>query len=286
MAPQSQGHDRREDVIEISRHIAAIEQEGARLAAAASEAWLDAPIAWCPGWDVRELLRHLSEIHLWAASHVARTAVRDGVSQLDALEAAWPDLAVFWPDDDDLVAHYLATNANLVSHLESAPADLDTWTFLPAPSPRQMWARRQAHETSIHRFDAESATGTVTPFDSAFAADGIDEILTAMAPRYNELPLGSAVTLAIHPRDVEEGWTVTLGPDGIDTVRGAQPADLTLRGTASDLYLAVWNRGDDSALDAVGDLDVLSTWRARHRSRWPRTRDADEARARSISSAG
>ncbi len=235
---------------------------------------------------MRELLRHLSEIHLWAASHVARTAVREGVSQLEDLEAAWPELAVFWPDDEDLIDHYLATNANLLGHLKSAPTDLETWTFLPAPSPPQMWARRQAHETSIHRFDAESATGAVTPFDSAFASDGIDEILTAMAPRYNELPLRSAVTLAIHPTDVEERWTVTLGPDGIDTVRSAQLADLTLSGKASDLYLGVWNRGDDSALDMIGDLAVLNTWRARHRSRWPRTRDADEARARSISPAG
>ncbi|MDJ0663732.1 MAG: maleylpyruvate isomerase family mycothiol-dependent enzyme [Acidimicrobiia bacterium] len=265
--------------MKIRNHIDAIQQDGERLAAAASRAGLDAPIVWCPGWQMRELLRHLSEIHLWAASHVARTAVRAGVSELEDLEAAWPDLAVFWPEDADLIEYYLATNANLVSHLDSAPADLDTWTFLPAPSPVQMWARRQAHETAIHRFDAQSAIDSVVPFDSAFASDGIDEILTAMAPRYNELPLESAVTLAVHPTDAEERWTVTLGPDGIDTVRTAQHADLTLSGTASDLYLAVWNRGDDSAIEQVGDLAVLDIWRARHRSRWPRTRDEDEARA-------
>lgn len=268
--------------MEVNTHISAIEQEGARLAAAASEAGLDVPIRWCPGWNMRDLVRHLSEIHLWAASHVARTAVRKGVSQLEDLEAAWPDLAVFWPDDDALIDHYLTTNVNLVRHLESASPDLDTWTFLPSPSPRQMWARRQAHETSIHRFDAEAANGKVVPFDPAFASDGIDEILTAMAPRIDALPLESVVTMAVHPADVEKRWTVTLGPNGIDTVRGAQPADLTLSGAASDLYLAVWNRGDDSAIDTIGDLAVLQTWRERHRGRWPRTRDEDEARARKM----
>lgn len=204
--------------------------------------------------------------------------MREGVSELVDLEAAWPDLAIFWPDDEALIDYYLATNANLVAELESAPLDLATWTFLPAPSPRQMWARRQGHETAIHRFDAESATASESGFDPAFASDGIDEILTAMAPRADELPLESCVTMAISPSDVDERWLVNLGPDGIETVRADGPADLVLTGLASDLYLAVWNRGDDTAIALTGDPTVLGTWRARHRSRWPRTRDEDEAK--------
>ncbi len=265
--------------MDVDTHIEAISREGKRLASAASHARLDDPIPWCPGWDTRELLRHLSEIHLWAASHVARRAVREGVSELVDLEAAWPDLAIFWPDDDALIDHYLATNANLVAELESAPLDLATWTFLPAPSPRQMWARRQAHETAIHRFDAESATASVSGFDPTFASDGIDEILNAMAPRVDKLPLESCVTMAISPSDVGERWLVTLGPDGIETVQADGPADLVLTGLASDLYLAVWNRGDDTAITLTGDPTVLDTWHARHRARWPRTRDEDAAKA-------
>ncbi|NNC74650.1 MAG: maleylpyruvate isomerase family mycothiol-dependent enzyme [Acidimicrobiia bacterium] len=265
--------------MDIDTHIEAISREGERLASAASRAGLDDPIPWCPGWDTRDLLRHLSEIHLWAASHVALRAVREGVSELADLAAAWPELGIFWPEDEVLIDHYLATNANLVAELESAPSDLATWTFLPAPSPRQMWARRQAHETAIHRYDAESATTSVSGFDPTFAADGIDEILTAMAPRTHELPLESRVTMAIHPTDVGERWLVTLGPDGIETSRADGRADLVLTGLASDLYLAVWNRGDDTAIALTGDPTVLDTWRARHRSRWPRTRDEDEARA-------
>ena len=268
--------------LDVNAHIDAVAREGERLAMAASRGRLDDPIPWCPGWDIRDLLRHLSEIHLWAASHVARTAVREGVSELADLEAAWPDLATFWPDDAALVDYYLATNANLVAELRSAPSDLATWTFLPAPSPLEMWARRQAHETAIHRFDAESATASVSGFDSAFASDGIDEILTAMAPRAHELPLDSYVTMAVSPSDVNERWLVTLGPDGIDTVRADGPADLRLTGRASDLYLAVWNRGDDTAITLDGDSAVLDTWRAGYRSQWPRTRDEDEAKALAV----
>lgn len=34
---------------------------------------------------------------------------------------------------------------------------VDCWTFLDAPSPLAFWARRQAHETAIHRADAQLA---------------------------------------------------------------------------------------------------------------------------------
>jgi hypothetical protein len=85
--------------------------------------------------------------------------------------------------------------------------------------------------------------------------------------------------MAISPSDVNERWLVGLGPDGIETVRADGPADLRLTGLASDLYLAVWNRADDTAITLTGDPAVLDIWRARHRARWPRTRDEDEAKA-------
>ena len=64
--------------------------------------------------------------------------------------------------------------------LASAPADLETWTFLEAPT-LTFWARRQAHETAIHRVDAESLWGCHR-FPSGFAVDGIDELLPLREP--------------------------------------------------------------------------------------------------------
>ena len=59
-----------------------------------------------------------------------------------------------------------------------------------------------------------------------------------------------------------------MSPEGITTFKGTGPTDVTLAGRATDLYLAVWNRGDDSAIDVDGDLDVLDTWRQNYRIRW------------------
>ena len=254
--------------MEIAEHITVIGQEAVQFAAAANRAGFEVDISTCPGWNMRDLVRHLSEIHLWAAAHVARRTTKMWIDDLSELSASWPDLAVFWPDDDELVDFYLETNANLVHQLESAPADVEAMTFLPAPTPLAMWARRQAHEISIHRFDAEDAVGGWSGFDPALASDGIDELLMAFAPRATSLPLDVTRTMVVHATDTENRWHVTIGPDGIDALRGDGPADLILTGRAADLYLAVWNRGDGSAIEASGDLGFLEAWRANHQVRW------------------
>ncbi|MEO7422524.1 MAG: maleylpyruvate isomerase family mycothiol-dependent enzyme [Ornithinibacter sp.] len=190
------------------------------------------------------------------------------VDDLCELSAYWPDLADFWPSDDKLVDWYLETNANLVRELTAAPADLECRTFLPAPSPLEMWARRQAHETAVHRFDAEHAEHAGGRFDPAFAADGIDEMLLAFAPRGSTFAIDGPATMVVHATDTDDRWHVTLTPNGITTVAGDGPSDVTLTGKASDLYLTVWNRHDDSTIEVTGNRDLLNTWHQGHRIRW------------------
>ncbi len=266
--------------MEIDRHIAALELEAGLFADTARGNDLDAPVLPCPGWDLRDLVRHLAEIHLWAAAHVSNRATKTWVDDLSELSGYWPDLAVFWPSDDDLIDWYLETNATLVRELTSAPADLECRTFLPAPSPLAMWARRQAHETAVHRFDAEHAGQTQTSFDPGFATDGIDEMLCGFAPRGSTFTIDRPATMAVHANDTDAHWHLTMTPTGITSVRGDHPADVALIGPASDLYLAVWNRGDDAAIEVSGHRDLLNTWHHGRRIRWararPQSRDADE----------
>ena len=61
------------------------------------------------------------------------------------------------PADAGLIAAYRDGHAALVAALRDADPDLECATFMPAPSPLAFWARRQAHETAIHRYDAQSA---------------------------------------------------------------------------------------------------------------------------------
>ena len=258
--------------MEIAAHITAIQDDGKLFAEAAEMGGLDRDVPSCPGWDVRELVRHLGMIHLWAAGHVAfpheEPDYESEEDELAAFAANWPELGTFWPDDDQLVDWYRRTNANLVDVLVSASPDVPAWTFLEAPSPRAMWARRQAHEIAVHRFDAQEAAGVESEFDSGFAADGVDEIVVAFATRKPEFPVDEPRAMLVHASDTDDRWRITPAPDGITTVRGDGPADTTLTGRAADLYLAMWNRGDDSEIDVSGDRDLLDLWHNNVRVRW------------------
>jgi uncharacterized protein (TIGR03083 family) len=131
-----------------------------------------------------------------------------------------------------------------------------------------MWARRQAHETAVHRFDAENAAGIESTFDPTFASDGVDELLMAFSPRRDEFPVESARTMVVHATDTDDLWHVTLAPDGITTIRGDGPADVTLTGNAADLYLVLWNRAEDSSVAVTGDKELLDLWHGNSRIRW------------------
>ncbi len=152
----------------------------------------------------------------------------------------------------------------LVQTLRDAPGDLACFTFLPAPSPLAFWARRQAHETAIHRGDAQAACRAAGSFDPALALDGIDEILTGFAARPRALAPG---TLRIEPAG-DAPWLATLGPRGVTASRAQgqdTPADVTVRGSAADIYLWLWNR--PAAVTVTGEAAVADRWQ-QIRVRW------------------
>ncbi len=255
--------------MDVSDYIGFVASEGDRFATAAEQGELSADIPPCEGWDMRELVRHLGLIHLWAAANVAFPSDEWlDVDDLTVLADHWPELASSWPDDSDLVSWYRRTNENLVRVLESAPADHQCFTFLPAPTPLTMWSRRQASEIAIHRFDAEVSRGIPTYFEPRFAADMLDELVSGFAPGPREIPVRSERVLHVHARDVDEHWYVTIDPDGMETSRQGGDADLTVTGTAAELYLLLWNRTADSSVTLTGDTDLMDLWRGHCRVRW------------------
>jgi uncharacterized protein (TIGR03083 family) len=244
--------------VEIREHIDELERQGVALAEVAEAAGDDAAVPGCPGWTVRDLVAHTTGVHAWAAGFVRRDPDADPQAEL-------PPAAL----GEDVVARYRTAHADLVAALRAAPLDLDTWSFLRAPSPLAFWARRQAHEAAVHRADAESAAGRSTGFDPGFAADGIDELLCGFfARRSKRLRSDRPIRLLVAPDDVARRWLTTVDPDVCRTevLTSDAPADATLRGPAASLYLLLWNRTDDVRVE--GDPDVLALWRARARVTW------------------
>ncbi|MFE3830937.1 maleylpyruvate isomerase family mycothiol-dependent enzyme [Streptomyces sp. NPDC059092] len=247
--------------METAEHIRGLAREGRILADAAVKAGPDAEVPVCPGWRVRDVLRHTGTVHRWATAYVA-----EGGTARVPLPAA-PDL-----DGDALAEWFREGHDRLVTTLDTAPADLRCWSFLPAPSPLAFWARRQAHETAIHRADAESALGQgFSPVDAAFAADGIDELLRHFHGRdRSRVRSDVPQVLRVRTTDTDDVWTVRITSEPVradhrkagadDSGEGTAP-DGELSGPAEQLYLALWNRLPPDAVTATGDAALARLWR-------------------------
>ncbi|MFG2882631.1 maleylpyruvate isomerase family mycothiol-dependent enzyme [Streptomyces sp. NPDC048297] len=257
--------------METADFLKTLDREGLSLAAAAEAAGTDAKVPTCPGWQVRDLLRHTGAVHRWATAFVA-----EGHTAPRPFDDA-PDL-----DGPELIAWYRDSHRLLVDTLAAAPADLACWTFHPAPNPSPLafWTRRQAHETTVHRYDAEVARGgAVSSIASGYAVDGIDELLRgfharsrsrlrseeprvlrirAVAPDAHADPHADADTHTNAAADAV--WTVRLSAEPPVTSRDAAgEADAELSGPADRLYLALWNRVP--VPDVAGDRSLLDLWR-------------------------
>ncbi len=252
------------------------EQCGAGIGAAwtvlrehAARAGLGAEVPTCPGWVVRDLVAHQGMVHRWAAWVVrgdepgdTAAVEQEGRGSGDVL--GWLDEGV----------------TALLSALAFAPDDLGGPFFLKdAPAPKLAWARRQCHETTMHAVDAMSAslgrtpTGRETWVDAALAADGVDELLCGFVPRRRE-PLRSASprTVVVEASDTGHSWTLQISEAPVVTtayapgVRAPRPEGATvLTGTAAQLYLGLWNRGDE--IESSGP-DLLADWRRHMAVSW------------------
>jgi uncharacterized protein (TIGR03083 family) len=262
--------------MQIEDHIACLDSEGDLLATAAGRAGLDAPVPTCPGWRIRDLLAHQGFVHRWAAGYVA------GERTDPSAEPGDEEILRLAPADESLPGWFREGHASLVSVLAAADPAVRCWTFLPAPSPLAFWARRQAHETAIHRVDAQLAAAAagagreLDPFPAGLAADGVDELLTGFAARQPRSLADSPATLVIRAQDGASApsWTVVMGCEQARVSRGLDPAApggaayCEISGPAPALYLLLWNRGTAAGLDVRGDASVLEDWHEKMRVRW------------------
>jgi uncharacterized protein (TIGR03083 family) len=257
--------------MEIAEHIDALRLQGDLLAAAAERSGLDAPVPPCPSWQVKDLLRHTGYVHRWAARHITECpeTVLDGPEEADILRGGAPD--------PDLLAWFRAGHAALVETLTTADPGLVCATFIDAPSSLAFWSRRQAHETAIHRADADSVSGVLPEYEPGFAADGIDELIMGFGQRRKYRPAAASDGgLRVQAADTGHAWYVGSEDGRVQARRepgvsaSADPATVTVTGPASGVYLFLWNRSDATPASVTidGDPGFLKLWQSSVRVRW------------------
>lgn len=213
----------------------------------------DADVPSCPGWTVADLTRHVAEVYLHKVA-----AMRQGSEP-----AQWPPPGL---DQEEPVELLDRAYAELLGEFTSRDPGQATGTWYTPDQTVGFWIRRMAHETLIHRIDAELAVGQpVAPVSDDLAIDGVDEVLKVfVAYSVSEWPDYFADILAEFPGHsyaihTDGGfWRVTTGP-GTLTVEGgpdekdngSAPVDLTVSGTPTAILRWVWNRESPSEPSSV-----------------------------------
>lgn len=139
------------------------------------DADLTSRVPTCPDWNLRELVVHVGGAHRWAGEIVRTRAA-----------AEIPDDAVpgsEGPATEGAAAldAWLAEGAAAtVDALREAGPDTEVWTWAWERR-TAFWARRMAHETTVHRADAAAAVGRDFEVAPDLAADTITEWLEIVA---------------------------------------------------------------------------------------------------------
>ena len=225
-------------------YVRVIEEQGRAIATAARVS-LDAPVRACGPWRIADVLWHVGEVHrFWTAMALSDTTHR---------VATDTDLR---PEEMDMIHWYEQGVVRLVDALSSLSPEQHCWTWA-GPKNIAWLARRMAHETTIHAWDAGWAAGLRPEIAPDLASDGIDEFLFVMTPLVREGQPIVGGSVHVHCTDVNGEWLVTPG-DGLEmtVTREHKKGSVALRGAASDLFLVLWRRLPVDVVEAIGDVSV------------------------------
>jgi uncharacterized protein (TIGR03083 family) len=219
----------------------------------------------CPEWTLPTLIEHLGRAHRWAATIVSRRA-QSLVRFRDTPDRDLPHGAA------ERAAWVLAGASRLVAAVRDAGPSLPVWSWA-AEQTAGFWVRRMAHETVVHRADAELAVGRPVQIAADMAADGISEWLEIIPCALDDADLAALADLpghgeSLHFHATDDGlgeageWLVRLTPSGVVWQPGHGKGDAAVRAAAADLFLLLLRRipPDDPRIEVLGDPRLVGHW--------------------------
>jgi uncharacterized protein (TIGR03083 family) len=246
-------------LINYDRLLHVVGAEAAVLADSVQGARMEAVIPGCPGLTLGETARHVGSLYrmVW---HWIRDGQRPGEWQRDPAPG------------QDLSAYVRSGVAPLLAELSAHAPDEQCPTWWPAEQNYGFWRRRMAHESTVHRYDVQGAAGLVpaeVPEDVAL--DGIDEVLTLwFEHRLSVLGVSGTRDQIVSVRAGGLEWLARAGsghtstrrpgegPVTADDGNGADAAHAVVSGPAMQVYLWLWGRRPDRAVQLDGNRDAIA----------------------------
>jgi len=239
--------------MEQNEYLDAVERESTAFIAAVDGA-LDYAIPTCGHWTMRDLAGHLGKVWAIATANVA--AATDAPTP--------PGEAGHLPEDDAEVVDWLNERRSaMLNTFRATGPDEDAWSFAPDNHTAGFWQRRMAHETAIHRWDAENGLGEAGALDPELSRDGINEYF-AVGLRYSSAKpnrVYPSETLHLHRTDGDGEWMLRGEEDQVEVTEEHAKGDAAVRGSAEALLLWIWGRSDDG-VEVLGATHAADAWQA------------------------
>ena len=249
------------------RYAAEVEASTAGLAEILAEHDQSLPIPTCPEWTLRQLATHVGRAHRWAAE-ITRTRSDAFIPFREVPDGKLP------ADRAEQCAWLGAGAARIVDAVREQGTE-HVWSITRL-APAGVWMRRLAHETMVHRADAQLAAGAEPEpvIEAVVAADAIDEWLMLLtggilgnAGEWTKA-LPASAGLHIHATDDGLGgrgeWMIRHDAGGLTVEPGHGKGDAAITGPAASLLLVLMRRRpvSDPAVTVYGDSAVVDGWLA------------------------
>lgn len=224
------------------------------LATAARGARLESVVPGCPGLTLGETARHVGSQY-----RMVWRWLREGERPTEWQRDPGPG--------QDLADYVRSGVAPLLAELSAHDPDEPCRTWWDEEQNFGFWRRRMAHETTVHRYDIQGATGMVpddVPDDVAL--DGIDEVLTLwFTHRLAVLNVRGTRHQVVSVQAGGLEWLARAGTDHTGVHRPGDPPDTTtaivnatVSGSPTQVYLWLWGRRPDRAVLHDGSHDAMA----------------------------
>lgn len=210
----------------------------------------DTVVTACPGWTNRDLAKHMGNVYSFV---IAQLRARNP-------ETRAPSAPAPAPEDGDITPWLRERHQEVLATLRATAPETPVWTWIPEKT-AAFFFRRMAHETAVHRWDAQQAAGTVTPIDPELATDGVNEVIEVFMQHRPRRPISEhpESSLHLHRTDGDGEWMLVAKDGSLTVTHEHAKGDVAARGSAQDLLLYLWGRGH-TGLECYGEDHLIAAW--------------------------